>query len=88
MGVGVVRREVKRLELNCNYYPSASRRKPTANVTQGGVMQLQLQLKSVLVIRLPSAGASCGFCAYLAVLWASQQMQLQTNWLQLQLYIN
>jgi hypothetical protein len=48
MGVGVVDREAGRVEsgpLNCNYNPAASRRKPAATATEGGVMQLKLKLQ-------------------------------------------
>jgi hypothetical protein len=41
----VVGRRVGRLELKCNCNPVALRRKPTANASEGGVMQLQVQMQ-------------------------------------------
>jgi len=46
--ISVVGRGVGRVELNCklNFDPAALRRKPNATANGGGVMQLQLQLRS------------------------------------------
>jgi hypothetical protein len=54
-GVGVVGREVGRVELNYNCNPAASRRKPTATATatatDGGTMQLQLKFATATAIQ-------------------------------------